>query len=365
MKVNLKIVAAFLTASFLFASCAGRSGYVSLTGYAQGGVYVVKYNSETVGGPLALSPEQVKEGVDSILAEIDRTLSGYNKGSLLSRFNAGEAVPDNNMFREIYSFAAGCWKETDGAVDVAAGPLFNIWGFGFTGDSLPSPSKVAQVLEGCGFDRLKDSMEDAVLEDGLIHPSTLLRADAAHSESLPLLNYNAIAQGYSCDKVVEYLTSLCVEDLLVDVGGEIVSRGVNPSGDAWKIGVDTPFDGNDEPGMSLSGVVNMPQRGCGVVTSGNYRKFYIKDGKKYAHTVDPRTGFPVSHNLLSATIIADNGAIADAYATYCMVIGREKAVEFITSSDSVEGYLIYEEDGKMKYWASEGFDVILPQTEEN
>lgn len=365
MNVLSRIAVAIMSASVLFASCSGNGGYVSLTGYAQGGVYVVKYNSMTDSGPLELSPEQVKASVDSVLAAIDNSLSGYNKGSILSRFNRGEAVPQDEMFMDIYSFASDCWSRTGGAVDVAAGPLFDIWGFGFTGDSLPSASKVAQVLQGCGFGRLKPSMNDAVLSDGLVHPSSLLRNGASSPECLPLLNYNAIAQGYSCDKVAALLDAAGVKDMLVDVGGEIYCRGKNPSGVAWKIGVDTPYDGNDDPGRSLSGVAEMPFEGCGVVTSGNYRKFYVKDGRKYAHTIDPRTGWPVSHNLLSATILAVNGTLADALATYCMVVGFAKAKEFILESEGIEGYLIYDEDGQMKYWASEGFAVTMPHSEGN
>ena len=176
----------------------------------------------------------------------------------------------------------------------------------------------------------------------------------------PVLNFNAVAQGYTCDLVAAYLHSLGVKDMLVDIG-EIYCEGVNAKGNFWKVGVDRPVDGNMTPGADLDGIWQGDGRGCGIVTSGNYRKYYEKDGKKYSHTIDPRTGYPVSHSLLSATIVTGNAADADAYATYCMVIGLEEAKAFISSAPDVEGYLIYDQDGQMKEWASEGFNIVSPE----
>ena len=168
------------------------------------------------------------------------------------------------------------------------------------------------------------------------------------------LNFNAIAQGYSCDKVAEYLYSIGVKDMLVDIG-EIFCDGLNPSGKPWRVGVDKPKDSNNTPGAEMNGIWESNGGPQGVVTSGNYRKFYIKDGKKYSHTIDPRSGYPVQHNLLSATIIAPTAMEADAYATYCMVIGLEAAKQFIESRQDLEGYLIY---GDFESWASPGFRLI-------
>jgi len=142
----------------------------------------------------------------------------------------------------------------------------------------------------------------------------------------------------------------------VDIG-EIFCQGRNPSGKPWTIGVDRPEDGNMTPGANLQAVFQASGAPQGIVTSGNYRKFYIRDGRKYAHTIDPRTGYPVSHNLLSATLVAPTAMDADAYATYCMVIGLAEAQAFILGRDDLEGYLIYDEDGQMKSWSSPGFEV--------
>ncbi|MGN1232612.1 MAG: FAD:protein FMN transferase [Candidatus Cryptobacteroides sp.] len=331
-------------------ACSGKDKYIAITGYAQGGTYSVKLNLKGNEGIVKMSPEAIRNGIDSILNVIDTTLSGYNKSSALSRFNSGEQVCGEGMFSEIYGRAYDYYEETGGALDVASGPLFNIWGFGFTRDSLPSGDAVAATLASCGMKRLrkdvpegKFSGEDLLLEPGL----------------RPALNFNAIAQGYSCDKVASYLHGLGVKDMLVDIG-EIYCEGVNPAGKPWKIGIDRPVDGNNSPGADLDGVWESGGKACGIVTSGNYRKYYVKDGRKYSHTIDPRTGWPVEHNLLSATIVAPNATDADAYATYCMVIGMEAAREFILSNAGrIEGYLIYsDENGEMQEWASPGFSIV-------
>ena len=144
--------------------------------------------------------------------------------------------------------------------------------------------------------------------------------------------------------------------MMVDIG-EIFCDGKNPSGKPWSLGIDKPVDGNNEPGAELQGIFRVPDGPHGVVTSGNYRKFYVKDGRKYAHTIDPRTGLPVSHNLLSATIVASDATTADAYATYCMVVGLEDAKAFIESRQDLEGCLIYDQGGEFRTWCSEGFEL--------
>ena len=341
------LLAAIIAAA---ASCSERDRYIAITGYAQGGTYSVKMNLNGSRGPVGKSPEAIRNGIDSILNAIDTTLSGYNKGSVLSRFNAGETVFADGMFREMYGKAYSYYEETGGALDVASGPLFNIWGFGFTRDSLPSGDAVAATLASCGMKRLRNAIPEGLFSgnDLLLEPGPL-----------PVLNFNAIAQGYSCDKVASYLHGMGVKDMLVDIG-EIYCEGVNPAGKPWKIGIDRPVDGNNSPGADLDGVWESGGKACGIVTSGNYRKFYVRDGRKYSHTIDPRTGWPVEHNLLSATIVAPNATYAYAYATYCMVIGMEAAREFILSNAGrIEGYLIYsDENGEMQEWASSGFSIV-------
>ena len=361
-------------------SCS-QCGYVQFGGYAQGGRWGVKANLAGV----KTKPAEIQKNIEAILYEIDTTLSGYNKASQLSRFNRGEDVELSPMFEEVLQAATAFWEETDGALDCAAGPLFDIWGFGFKTDSLPSDELVRQTLAQCGMARLicsekwpdsgtnnkksgicSENTPNSGTNTGNLPSATgkgpgrvpqgepgpgIARPKA---DAIANLNFNAIAQGYSCDKVAEYLYSIGVKDMLVDIG-EIFCDGLNPSGKPWRVGVDKPKDGNNTLGADLDGIWESDGGPQGVVTSGNYRKFYIKDGVKYSHTIDPRTGYPVQHNLLSATIIAPSAMEADAYATYCMVIGLEAAKEFIESRDDLEGFLIY---GDFETWASPGFNLL-------
>lgn len=307
----------FFTALMLLLACACTGGkYETFSGYAQGGTYRVKVNMQGV----KVSPETIAAAIDSLLEAIDFSISGYNRNSLLSKRNAGEEIVPDRYFSELLELSEKYKELSGGAFDVYSGPLFDLWGFGFTSDSLPSDEAIERALADCKAGKI--------------------------------LNFNAIAQGYSCDIVAEYLYSIGVKDMLVDIG-EIFCDGRNPSGEGWSIGVDNPVDGNDSPGSDLRGIWRSNGAAQGIVTSGNYRKFYVKDGKKYAHTIDPRSGRPVEHGLLSASVVAPTAAEADALATACMVLGPEGARELVEALDGVEAYLIFA-DG---VWTSEGFNL--------
>ncbi len=335
-------------ASVAIFSCAPRDRYITITGFAQGGTYTVKLNLNGHEGMVKAEPEEIRDSVDAILRNIDASISGYNKKSILSRFNAGKTVVPDEIFMDIYRHAYEIHEQTGGIVDCAAAPLFDIWGFGFANDSLPSSTRVAQVLASSGMSRLKSDI--SISNSGGLSGSDLLLQEGP----LPKLNYNAIAQGYSCDLVAEYLYSIGVKDMMVDIG-EIFCDGHNPAGRPWSLGIDRPVDGNNELGARIQGVYRAPEGPHGIVTSGNYRKFYIRDGRKYAHTIDPRTGYPVQHTLLSATVVAPDALTADAYATYCMVIGLEASQTFLASRPDLEGCLIYDADGTFAIWTSPGF----------
>ena len=315
--MKYRIIFSILLAAFLSAGCQQHRYYV-FSGYAQGGVYSVKADLAGVKTP----PKAIQARIDALLDSIDFSLSGYNKNSLLSRYNRGEEIFPDRFFTEVRALSERYRTETGGAFDHASGPLFDIWGFGFIADSLPAPERVAAALAACKEEKV--------------------------------LNFNAIAQGYTCDVVADYLQGLGVVNMLVDIG-EIYCAGVNPSGRGWTIAVDNPVDDNQVPGSDLLDTWQSAGRSCGIVTSGNYRKFYIRDGKKYAHTIDPRTGCPVTHDLLSATIVAPTAAGADALATACMVLGPEPARALIEARDDIEGYLICAGDT----WMSEGFRAQL------
>ena len=350
----LSAAAILIAAIALISSCSSRNRYITVTGFAQGGTYTVKMNLCNV----SVAPEEIRDSIDAILVNIDNSLSGYNKKSLLSRFNAGETVEPDSLFIDIYSQARRIYEKTGGVVDVASAPLFDLWGFGFTEGEIPSDSKVADVKASCGLERMNEDIWSAMDEEGHIDGLAMLgNTDDGGSDGLPALpqlNYNAIAQGYSCDVVARYLYSIGVKDMLVDIG-EIFCDGLNPSGQPWSLGIDKPVDGNQELGADIQGIFRAPAGPHGIVTSGNYRKFEIRNGRKYAHTIDPRTGYPVEHNLLSATIVAPDAITADAYATYCMVIGLEESIAFLESNPDLEGCLIYDSPDGFKTWCSSGF----------
>ncbi len=328
---------------FIVMTCAPSQGrYVQISGFAQGGTYTVKLNLKGVGENV----ETIRDSVDALLLQIDTTLSGYNKRSLLSRFNAGESVPATPLFLDMYRCAYRYWERSGGLVDCAAGPLFDAWGFGFKQQQFPSEEQIRILQERYGMRLLPPELP---VEDGRVNPAAL---------GFPQLNYNAIAQGYSCDVIARYLYRIGVKDMLVDIG-EIWCDGVNPSGKPWSVGVDRPIDQPETPSVELDGIWSSEGKPCGVVTSGNYRKFYIRDGQKFAHTVNPVTGFPVQHNLLSATVVSSGSAAeADAVATWCMVAGLDAARQLILDSPELEGYLISAaDDGGMVEWASPGFTL--------
>lgn len=318
------LLSILLAAAAMTASSCTRGRYVQISGYAQGGTYTVKCSIPSSSASTVESiASSLKNGIDSILCEIDSTVSGYNGASLLSAWNRDGVLPEcssgrADIFYGLMHYCDSLYEATGGVLDTRSAALFDVWGFGFKNGEMPSPEQVEQA-----------------------------RRDRSR------LNFNAVAQGWSADMVGEWLHSRGIRDMLVNIGGEIYCDGVNPQGQAWKLGIDSPEDGNVTPGKKLSETFVLKKVPCGVVTSGNYRKFYVRDGVKYSHTVDPRTGAPVTHSLLSATIIAPTSALADALATYCMVVGMEEAKALIESREDLEGCLI----GAEEIWVSSGFGV--------
>ena len=331
--------------AFLAVCCSQPNQYVQISGYAQGSNYSVKMNMKGVNVPV----ETIRDSVDALILKIDTTLSGYNKKSLISRFNAGEKIPSNAMFLDMYRIGYRLWERSGGALDFGAAALYDAWGFGFRNSSFPSDEEIQKLLKESGMGHLPAELP---VVDGYIDPASI---------GYPRLNFNAIAQGYSCDVIAQYLYSLGAKDMLVDIG-EIWCDGLNPNGEPWSVGIDRPVDqtpdGRSLP-EGLDGIWTSNGRQAGIVTSGNYRKFYIRDGRKYSHTINPRTGYPVEHNLLSATVVSSNNAAeSDAIATWCMVIGLQGAQVLILGDPALEGYLIYTDaNGDMREWASPGFTL--------
>lgn len=333
-----------LSAALLIVSCGNRQNqYVQISGIAQSVNYSVKFNTRDIDVPI----ETVRDSVDALLQKIDLTLSGYNKMSLLSRFNAGEIIRPNEIFTKMYRLGYRMWERSGGAVDFAAGPLYDAWGFGFSTSTFPTDKEIEEILSTCGMGHLPPELP--IRPDGTLNPADMGR---------PRLNFNAIAQGFTCDIIASYLYSIGVKDMLVDIG-EIWCDGVGPDGKAWSVAIYRPFDKFADDDEEYQDVWLSEGKAAGITTSGNYSKFFIKDGKKYSHTIHPRLGYPVQHNLLSATVVSSvSSAESDAIATWCMVVGLQQAQALILGDPALEGYLIYmDEDEEMEEWVSPGFAI--------
>ena len=265
------------------------------------------------------------ESIKTELMKVDASLSPFNEESVISAIN-------NN--KEVFNLAMGISKDTDGAFDITVAPLVNAWGFGFKNGSQPSKQQVDSLMQIVGYQKVR-------LTDGIV---------MKHDPRI-MLDCSAIAKGYGTDRVAKLLRSRGVENFMVEIGGEIVTRGVNPDRKPWKIGVTKPTDDSLHVGHELQTILNVTNKA--MATSGNYRNFYYKGGKKYAHTIDPKTGYPVQHSILSATVITKSCAVADAYATSFMVMGLEKAQKVLERHPELMAYFIYsDDDGDMAVWFS-------------
>ncbi|MCF0177562.1 MAG: FAD:protein FMN transferase [Bacteroidales bacterium] len=312
--------------------CSGckQQNYLQITGYAQGGIYSVTYLPTGNSNHGKLSKE-----IDGLLQDIDNSISGYNKNSLLSLLNNGENVALDSIFVSIFNISKELYEQSGGLFDPSAAPLFDYWGFGFE-EREDDEISVSNILEYVGMD-LFDIEPSG---DGTMH---LVRRDPRAK-----LNFNAIAQGFSADLVAKLLEKYAITNYIVSLGGgEIVCKGERNGGGPWRVMIEKPED-------DLSGAQGTKQdilylNNGGVATSGNNRKFYIVDGKKYSHTINPVLGAPVEHSLLSATVTASNATLADAYATWMMVVGEEAAAE-LASQLNVGTYLVYDNNGQMEVW---------------
>jgi thiamine biosynthesis lipoprotein len=282
----------------------------------------------------------LQPAIDSLLCGFSQSLSVYDSASLISRMNRNEAVVADDYFIRAFRRAREVYDDSNGAFDISASPLFNAWGFGFKLREKITPQLLDSLKTFVGMDKVRLEGRRLVKDDARI-----------------TLNMNALAQGYSVDVVSEWLEAQGIANYLVEIGGEIRCKGKSKKGAAWAVGIDRPEDGNDLAGERLQAVVHFTGRA--MVTSGNYRKFYVEDGKKYAHIIDPVTGWPVMHNLLSATVFADDAITADAYATVFMVVGLECAEKILSQRPQWGAYLIYEEDGVMKTHVTADVQAML------
>jgi FAD:protein FMN transferase len=308
------------------------SGKVVLNGNTMGTTYNITYLDPT--------ERDFKESIDSLLLVFNQSLSTYIPDSELSKFNQGDTLYFGlPYFLPVLQSSKTVFEITGGAFDPTVGPLVNLWGFGPTGPQIKDSVNIDAMLDLVGFNKISfDSASVRKSKPGIY------------------LDFSAIAKGYGVDVVAEFLQGKGIENLLVEIGGELVARGVNEKGELWKVGINRP----EELGRAddLYSIVALENKG--MATSGNYRNYYESGGIKISHTINPATGRPVNHNLLSATVLAEDCMTADAYATAMMVMGTEKAIELQKSQNLFEIFLIYNDStGQLKSYASEGIKPFL------
>lgn len=342
---NRKLLCGFLAilavgvAWTIFHKEPSKEKYLVEQGRVHGTMYKISYQAPT-GMP-------VTESLDSLFHAFDLSLSTFNDSSIISRINRNDSTVEvDDWFASVFNTGLEVSANTDGAFDMTVAPLVNVWGFGFKKSESVTSGKVDSILKHVGYQKVKLVDKKVVKED------TAIMLDAA-----------AIAKGFSCDVVAQYLESKGVTNYLVDIGGEFAIRGLNSQGKPWAIGIEKPIEDSTMMHSELQSVICMSDKA--VATSGNYRQFYHKNGKKYSHTINPHTGYPVDHNLLSATVIAPDCKTADAYATAFMVMGLEKSLLLANRMQDLDAYFIYEdESGNMSVQYTDGFAQYFPNDAE-
>lgn len=307
--------------TLLFNSCSespkSENKEITINGETMGSTYEVKYVSS--------SDQNYQNSIDSLLIAFNKSISTYDSTSRISKILRGEEKEMDAIISEVINKAKEVYEFSGGYFDISIGPLSNAWGWGFKNREKMDSLKVKELLKVVGFDKVKTENNNLILDSGMF------------------LDFNSIAPGYAADLIGEYLIAHGISNFMIEVGGEILCKGKNKEGKFWRIGIEKPLEGTDGKNP-LEGIIELQDEA--LATSGNYRRVFYENGRRYAHTLNPLTGWPVSHNLLSATVISKSAMEADAYATLCMVLGLEKAIEKFENKKEIALYLIYEDENK-------------------
>jgi len=328
-----KFVYIIILISIVFNSCNPKK-LVKISGLAQGTTYSISYYEK--------NGKDYKPEIDSILKNFDKSVSIYDSTSLISQVNKSDKpIKVDKYFSDIFNRSCIVSEQTNGAFDITVGPLVNAFGFGSKNKSKITPSLIDSLRKLVNYKNVK-------IESGYIikkYPKMLI-------------DFNAIAQGYSVDVVSRFLESRNIEDYVVEIGGEVYAKGKKQNGEYWNIGIEKPNDMNLQ--RQLKATLHLENRA--VSTSGTNRKFYIENGKRYSHEIDPSTGYPVSNSLLSISVVANNCTDADGYATAFMVMGLEKSLTFLKNHKELEAYFIFsDKNGKMKTFETDGLKDFLTE----
>lgn len=306
---------------------------IKIEGKAQGTTYHITYFDNQNRD---FHPEIIK-----ILKDFDLSVSTYIPNSIISRINSNqENVIVDKYFIACFNKAKEVWKNTDGAFDPTIYPLSNAYGFGPSKKQKIEKTRIDSILKFVGFQFIQLKGNKIIKKDPRV-----------------ALDFNAFAQGYSVDVVSSFLNSKGIKSYIVEIGGEIYAKGRNFDGEKWKIGIEKPID-NKETENPLKAIAKLEN--MAISTSGNYRRFFMEDGQKIVHHIDPKTGYPTKNNLLSASIFAKECITSDANATGVLVLGLEKAKVFLKKHPELEAYLIYSDDkGNYQIYETPGLKSIV------
>lgn len=301
-------------------------------------------NSGTIFGTIYKATYQYSQDlqpeIEAELQKVDASLSPFNKKSVITRINNNEKVIPDSFFLTVFHRAQEISEETEGAFDITVAPLVNAWGFGFKKNEHVDSALIDSLKKIVGYKKISITNNHVIKENPLI-----------------MLDCSSIAKGFGSDAVARLFDRKGIQNYMIEIGGEIVTRGNNPQKTPWRIGINKPIEDSLSINQEIETILQISN--VGMATSGNYRNFYYKDGKKYAHTIDPRTGCPVEHNLLSATVIAADCMSADAYATAFMVMGLEEAEKFAAAHPEIDAYFIYTEEGRIKTYYTKGMKKYM------
>ncbi|HTN68211.1 MAG TPA: FAD:protein FMN transferase [Dysgonamonadaceae bacterium] len=283
----------------------------------------------------------VKEEIMDALQEFDQSLNPFNENSIIGKVNNNVPVTLDSMFIRVFEKSMEVSRKTDGKFDITASPFINAWGFGFKDMDNVTPEMIDSMKSFVGYDMIR-------IENGVV----------VKDDPRVQINTSGISKGYSCDIVAHLLEDMGVENYMVEIGGEITMKGTNDKGVCWRIGIDKPTDDSSAMQRELQTILSICDKA--VATSGNYRNYYVKDGVKYSHTIDPQTGYPSEQDVLGATVIADDCMTADAYATAFMAMGVEKSIEVAKIIPGLHYYFIYvKTDGEVASMFSDEFHQFL------
>ncbi|MBQ8270674.1 MAG: FAD:protein FMN transferase [Bacteroidaceae bacterium] len=293
--------------------------YKNVSGKVFGTYYNITYQSN----------DDLHATIKAAMMRVDNSLSAFNKQSTITAINNGEEITPDSTFLKVFTLAQEISGKTDGAFDITVAPLVNAWGFGFKKGIATDSLTIDSLRRFIGYTTVAYNNGKIVKQ----HPQTML-------------DCSAIAKGFGCDEVARALEAKGVKNFMVEIGGEIVTKGTNDKGKRWAIGINKPIDDATGQNNGLQEIIHISNKA--MATSGNYRNYHYIDGKKVAHTIDPRTGYPVTHNLLSATVVADDCATADALATAFMVMGLDASLAYC-EKHSIDALFIYSTpDGKLQ-----------------